>query len=539
MAGLIVPPLDEEPWPTLGPQICDFIEERCVFGPGDLRGEPAIVDDETRALLYRAYEVHPAGSPRAGKRRFKRVCISLRKGTAKTEKASWIGFCELHPEGPVRCDGFDAYGRPVGRPVRDPYIPMVAYTEEQTEELAYAALYVMVTEGPDVDLFDPGLERITRAGGDGKAVALAAAPSARDGARTTFQHFDEPHRMTLQKLIAAHQTMLQNIPKRPMADPWSLSTTTAGVPGQRSVAETEKEYAEKIASGKAKDRQLFYFHREASQKHDLDTDEGLRDAIVEASGPAVAKWSDIDSIVSLYHQADTDKAYFERVWLNRWVASSNQAFNPVRWRDLAAPSITVGDREQIVLGFDGARFRDAAGLVATHLETGHQWVTALWEKPEDVKPEDWEVTDEQVDGAVEEAFDRWRVVRLYADPPRFEANVARWAGKYGGKKVFEWYTNRPRQIGQSMRAFHTAITAGDLTHSGDADLARHIANARRGPLKLLDDDDTPLWTIYKERPDSTKFIDLAMCAVLSWQARLDAIAAGQLRKSAGKMLVLR
>lgn len=538
MTGLIVPPLDEEPWPTLGPQICDLIEERCVFGPGDLRGEPAVVDDEKRALIYRMYEVYPQGHPKAGKRRFKRVVVSLRKGTAKTEFAAWIGYVELHPEGPVRCDGFDAYGNPVGRPVRDPYIPMVAYTEEQTEELAYAALKVMCEESTDADLFDPTMERITRTRGGGKAVALAAAPNARDGARTTFQHFDETHRMVLPKLVSAHNTMLQNIPKRPIADPWSLSTTTAGSSGERSVAESEKEYAEKVHSGKSKDPLLFYFHREASQSHDIETDEGLRAAIVEASGPVVAEWSDIDSIVSLYHQADTDKTYFERVWLNRWVASNAQAFNPERWKELAAPGITIDDGEQIAVGFDGARWRDACGLVATHLETGHQWVPALWEKPEDFKGE-WEVLDEDVDAAVAEVFKQWKVVRFYADPPRFESNVSRWAGKYGPKKVMEWYTNRQKPIGQAMRAYRTAIDSGELTHSGDPDLARHIANARTGPLKLLDDDDTPLWTIYKERPDSTKFIDLAMAGCLSWQARLDAIAAGQMRRSSSKMLVLR
>src|SRR5690606_41592099 len=88
--------------------------------------------------------------------------------------------------------------------------------------------------------------------------------------------------------------------------------------------------AEKVGAGKAKDPSLFYFHREASPSHDLETDEGLRAAIVEASGPAVAAWSDIDSIMALYHQDDTDKSYFERVWLNRWVASSRQAFDPGR-----------------------------------------------------------------------------------------------------------------------------------------------------------------------------------------------------------------
>lgn len=511
-----------------------------MFGPGDLRGEPAVMDDETRALFYRAYEVYPKGHPKEGRRRFKRVCISLRKGTAKTEKAGWFAFAELHPDGPVRFDGWKKHGKtyvPVGRPVRDPYIPMVAYTEEQTEELAYAALLVMITEGPDVDLFDPGLERITRANGDGKAVALAAAPNARDGARTTFQHFDEPHRMTQPRLIDAHQTMLQNIPKRPIADPWSLSTTTAGVPGEGSVAEKEKDYAEKIVSGRARDPQLFYFHREASPGHDLKTDEGLRAAIVEASGPAVAAWSDIDSIISLYHQDDTDTAYFERVWLNRWVASSRQAFDPDRWMNDLARSITIDDKEPIALGFDGARWRDAAGFIATHIETGFQWPVAVWQNVDGA--DDWEVTDDQVDGALDEAMKRWRVVLAYCDPPRFEANVARWSGKYGEKRVLEWYTNRPRQIGQAMRAYRAAQTTGELTHNGDPIFAEHIANARRGNVRILDDDDTPLWTIYKERPDSLKFIDLAMSGCLSWQARLDALSRGGWQRRSGRVTVRR
>jgi len=537
VTSLIVPPFDAEPWPTLGPQVVDLIEARFVFGPGDLRGEPAVVDGEKRALLYRAYEVYPRGHPKAGKRRFNRVAISLRKGTAKTELAAWIVGVELHPEGPVRCDGFDAYGNPVGRPVKDPYIPMVAYTEEQTEELAYGALYAILSEGEDADLFDIGLERITRIGGDGKAVALAAAPDSRDGARTTCQHFDEPHRMVSPRLKQAHQTMLANIPKRPLAEPWTLSTTTAGVPGQGSVAEGEKQYAEDVAAGKVRDAKLFYFHRSAGPSHNLETQEGLEAAIVEASGPVVAAWSDIEGIASLYHQPDTDRSFWERVWLNRWVASDRQAFDPIRWDDLAY-SETIPEGDPITVGFDGARWRDACGFVATHVETGWQWPLAVWENVDQL--DDWEVTDAQVDGALADVMDRWDVVLLHADPPRFESNVARWAGKWGDKKVLEWYTNRPLWIGKSMRAFATAQRTGALGHNGDKDYARHIANARKGDLKIRDDDETPLWTIYKERPDSDKYIDLAMAGCLSWEAQRTVIARGGWeRKKPAKMIVMR
>lgn len=160
MAVLLVPPLDAEPFPTLGPQVAAFIRERCVFGPGSLAGKPAVLDAEKLGALYRLYEVYPRGHRRAGQRRFTRGALEWRKGTAKTEFAAWVTFCELHPEAPVRFDGWDASGNPVGRPVAFPYIPMMATTEEQVSELAYGVLKYVVENGPDSGLFDTGLDRI-------------------------------------------------------------------------------------------------------------------------------------------------------------------------------------------------------------------------------------------------------------------------------------------------------------------------------------------------------------------------------------------
>jgi len=296
MTVLEVPRLEEEPWPSLGGQVCDFIESYLVFGPGDLRGQPARLDDEKRGLIWRAYEVYPRGDRQEGRRRFKRVAISLRKGSAKTEFAAWIAATELHPAGPVRTVGWDGHGNPVGGGVVDPYIPMVAYTEEQTEELAYGALRTILEYSQLREDFDIGLSRIMRIHGDGKAVALATAPDSRDGARTTFQHFDETHRFTLPRLKEAHRGMLANIPKRKLADAWSLETTTAPAPGESSVAEDTMEYARQVDGGKISDSRLFFFHRQASDKHDLTSEAGIRAAVIEASGP-VAEWSDIDGII--------------------------------------------------------------------------------------------------------------------------------------------------------------------------------------------------------------------------------------------------
>jgi len=444
--------------------------------------------------------------------------------THNTELAAWIAACELHPEGPVRCTGWTKGGEPIGGPVTDPYIPMVAYTEEQSDELAYTALKVVLEEGPLRHDFDIGLDRILRLKGDGIAQSLAGSPNARDGARTTFAHYDETHRWVLPRLKDAFKVMQANLPKRKMADAWSLETTTAFEPGLGSVAEGTMEYAQAVTAGSVTDVSLFFFHRYASDDHDMQTADGFEAAVIEASGPS-ASWRDIPAIVSLWKDPTSDRAYLERVYCNRLVRGSSQAFDVGLWKALRKDA-TIADGAAIALGFDGAMFHDSTGLVATDIATGYQWVVGAWERPPNVA--EWQVPTAEVDALVEATFQRFSVQRMYADPPYWQAWIAKWAGTEWGKdRVLEWWTNRPKPMTYALNAFDTAIREGRISHDGDARFARHIGNARRKDLPgWRDEQGKPLWLIQKERPDSPHKIDLAMAATLSWEARMDAISAG-------------
>jgi phage terminase large subunit-like protein len=398
----------------------------------------------------------------------------------------------------------------------------VAYTEEQSDELAYYALKTILEYSPLADDFDIGIERIMRVNGDGKAVSLASSPDSRDGALTTFQVCDETHHWTTQRLIDAHKTMLANLAKRKMADPWSLETTTAPCPGEGSVAERTMEYANKVAAGKIEDVHLFFFHRFANDTHDLSTPEGVRSAVVEACGPT-AGWRDLDAICDQFDDPTTDKSYLRRVWLNQLVQGSEKAFDFQKWEERKSDFVPqLGDT--ITLGFDGARFRDAVGLVATHYGTGFQWPLGVWEKPE--KDDDWEAPQDEIDQIVNGAFTMYNVVRMYCDPQFWESHVAEWAGKYSEKKVIAWHTNRINQMVYAIRGFNNSIMAKELTHNGDAAYSRHIANAIKKKVNIVDDHGEPFILIFKERADSPKKIDLAMAGILSWQARNDALKSG-------------
>jgi phage terminase large subunit-like protein len=255
----------------------------------------------------------------------------------------------------------------------------VAYTEEQSEDLCYYALKTILEHSDVADDFDIGLERILRVHGDGKAVAVSTSPDARDGARTTFQIFDETHRFTLPRLKRTHKTMLANVPKRMRGDPWSLEVTTAFSPGEGSIAEETFDYAKAAFDGRTTATNFFFFHRQASDGYDYSKPEDIRKAVLEASGP-VAEWSDVDSIVAQWFEPGADLQYLQRVWTNRPVKSHDRAFDVVKWRELRKLH-TIPDGAVVTVGFDGSRYRDATGLVVTEVATGFQQVIGVWERP--------------------------------------------------------------------------------------------------------------------------------------------------------------
>lgn len=533
MGLLVVPGADEAPWPTLGGQVCDLIEERAIYGPGSLQGQPYVIDPEFRAFIYRTFEVFPKGHPWEGRRRFKRAGLSVRKGLAKTEKMAVLAYVELHAEGPTRFDGWDAYGNPVGRPVRSPYIPMLAVTVEQVEELAYGALKYIVEEGPDADLFDSSLERIIRLDeygrGDGKAVPLANSPGSRDGARTTMNCFDEPHRLYLPRQVAAHSTMDANLPKRPLDDPWSLYVGTAGEPGQGSVAEQIHEEAMMIERGQVERPDLFYLYRTDDGGHDLKVKTERITAIGEATGPA-GEWGpgQFDEIASKWDRPGADSAYLERVWLNRWTKSGAQAYDIKRWEDELGEPGTIPKGAKVAGGFDGARFRDATALVITDILTGRQELWGIWERPADLMDDDeWEVPEDEVTDSLAHLMKTMDVWKVYADPPHWTETVGSWAGKWPDK-VEEWWTTSRRKMAQAIRSYREAMATGAVTWSQDhpnaGDFTRHIAAAGRRETQLYDDDGQRLF-ILKKIHQERKF-DAAMAGTLSWQCYLDALKAG-------------
>lgn len=565
MSELIVPPIEaneDRQWPSLGAQVGDWQESMLAFGPGDLLGQPYQLDDEDRAFLERAYQVFPpqhkgkcrfdaigngwrctVGNGMCGRRRFDQVVIMLRKGLKKSEGAGGFAAAELGDDAPVRCDGFRRQGSvwtPIGRPVTSPFVFVFAFAKEQAEDTSFDAMKAMIERGSGAERFTVWEDRILRKDGTGEAKAMASAPDSKDGGKTTFQVKEEAHRWTMPRHHEAHSTTRGNLSKRPIAEPWELFPTTAYAPGEGSVAEELHDAARKLDGdpAAAKVSRMFFFYRWANMKIQIrDADGGydvpnLRRAIVDATGPVRSRWSNPDGIMSLQFLAPgSDPNYAERVWLNRLRKGTTQAFDVLRWKELGNPSHPVPSGALVVLSFHGARYADAAALVATEIATGYQWPCDIWERPADQRGE-WEVPSDAVDVAVANAFDQLGVWKFYVNDVRWESNAANWSRIYGEDRVQAWRTDSPTHMGRAVRVFDNAIRAGEVSHPGDRNersrlFSAHIGNAQRRDLpNVRDEDGRPLWVIVKERQDSPHPINAAQAAVMGWQGRVDALRDG-------------
>lgn len=522
-------------WPSLGPQVCAFLEERFCYGPGPLRGQPYKIRDDIYYILYRAYEHYPEGYSLeydgevielGGRRHFNKVAVSLPKGSSKTEVMALVAVLELHPDAPVRFAGYDTSapgGMAPGRSVNSPFIPLLAPTKDQLNDLAYGAAQVIASDIEDSDLFDITNDRIMLQGeSESKIIPVAADPKRLDGLKPTFQGIDEPHRLFTDRHRKSYDTMGNNLAKRAVDDPWELTCTTAGDPNEPSVARDQYQTGLKTAEGKIQVERTFFYHRQTSDANaKFDTMGDRIRALKESSGPEVAAYRDLFSVAAEWDKSGADKTYLERVWCNRWTQSSQTAFDADAFRALGDEELFIEPGALVTLGFDGAVTQDSTALVMTDVENGVQNLIGIWERPDEA--ETWRVPIEEVNDLVESVFESYNVWRMYCDPPYWQESISRWSGLFEGK-IIEWPTRNLNNIYYAIRSYKEAIDSGDLAHNGDPDLLRHIANAGVNYMTQVDDEGYQKYRLSKITQDR-KF-DAAMAAILSWQARLDALKSG-------------
>lgn len=554
-------------FPTLGWQVIDWMEEYLCHGPGDVEGEPWEIDDEFALFLCWLYRVHPQDHPQAGRRLAQRGVLSMPKGRAKSEFAG--GFVCAEALGPVRCDGFDADGDPVGVRVRYPFIRCLA-TEEDQSGNTYDNVHYMLSHGAAADEFevDVGLTRtFIREPGGGEIVPSTSGDASKDGGKESAAVADETHLYVLPKLRQMYGTVARNTGKRKIAEPLMLDTTTAWLPGENSVAEQAAEkYSDMDIEEAMVKKGVLYDHHQGEVPKRFNDDRSLIKAMKPGYGPA-AEWMDWQRIIRLIRDAEDPVNDAYRYWLNRARAAASHWLSPEEIKKALKPH-TLKKGDPVCAGFDGSLDDDHTVLwICT--KNSELIPVGIWARPEHLRNEDtWQVPRFEVDEAVEWMFEEFKVLRFYLDPPWWREEIGRWAAKFadpdraGTLPIMEWWTNRDAPMAVATGALRTAlrqsakdadgnpVTAAtiDLTPlKTDQELRQgkpiaqwHFENARTRKVRIkLDDKAEEAYIVRKERPGSQLKIDSVPGAVLARKARDDAMLEGEFEESGMPLMAVR
>lgn len=500
---------------TLGFVVADWIEHYCCHGPGDVAGDPVQLDDEWLRFIRDAYALDPA----TGRRLVDTAVLSRPKGRSKSELAGLLAVAEAF--GPVRFDGWDANGQPVGRPVRSPLIKCLATEESQAGNTFENVAFIVADHGRDThpEVFGgaTGVRQYQSAraiylphGGEIRAATAGAA--SKDGGRETYVVADEVHLYVTRELKTMYATVKRNLGKRKASEPWLLQTTTMYRAGEGSVAEEvlTAHRRKALPAGTLVD------HVQAKGRIDLDAKDHTLAQLRQVYGPA-AEWLDLERIYREMRDptACPDVATAARYFLNREVVHAD-AFLPADVVERQARAEVVDDGEPIAVGFDGSLSDDSTVLIGCRMSDGFLFPLGMWERADGPDGYAWEVPRADVDAVVEEVFARYDVSRMYCDPHEWRTDIGRWAESHPDR-VLEWRTDRHVQMDAALDRLRTDLLAGSLHHCGDARMTAHLLNAvvaRRGRLRLV------------RKPSQSRKIDAVVGAALALEARADAMAAG-------------
>jgi phage terminase large subunit-like protein len=191
--------------------------------------------------------------------------------------------------------------------------------------------------------------------------------------------------------------------------------------------------------------------------------------------------------------------------LGQWTATAEAWLPYGAWAACESPRpVELG--ETVFLGFDGSWSGDSTALVGVTADC-HVFVEACWENP---GQPDWRVPRDEVQDAIEMAFEKYEVAQLVCDPPYWRREITEWDQRWPDR-VVEFPTFSRARMAPACTTFYAAVMDRMLTHDGDARLARHLGNAVVKPSPQGD-------YITKVDKDSPAKIDLAVAAVLAFDA---------------------
>lgn len=445
---------------------------------------------------------------------YRRAIAEMAKGWGKSPFAAAVALVEF--AGPTVFDGWDADGNPVGRERELPWVQIAAVSEDQTDN-TYGAIFQTLTandhHAAKLLNIDDGRTRLYLPGKPGAVLEpVTASAGSREGQRLTFAVLDETHLWTPSnggvKLAA---TIRRNAAKMGGR---TFETTNAPQLGEKSVAERSGHEAERGFAGI-----LHYIRRPSREPQPDDDDATLTAALDEAYGDAY--WIDRARLVSEIRDPSTAWDDALRFYFNIRVAGSGRAVDPRLWDQLAKPR-DVPTQTVIGLGFDGSISRDATVLRGC-TQDGHSFLIRAWVRPKGVL--DWSVNRTEVHEAVAEAFARYRVGRMFCDPPKWWTEIEGWREQYGVDDngddiVMALDTNVSRRFAPAVDRWLVALREGTHTHDDDELTNEHVKSSHLRKVRVNESDDDGRTSYVLIKGEEGRRIDAAVADVLAYEAAM-------------------
>jgi len=498
---------------------------------GPEAGGPWEFTPEQVRFLHRFYAVDGRG-----RYLWSRAVLRRAKGWGKSPFMAALALAEMC--GPVRFDGWDANGDPVGKPVSMPWVQLAGVSEKQTTNTMSMVL-AMLAESPAVDEYglDPGLTRVFARNGGRLEPITASAPTA-EGARPTFCALDETHHW--QKANGGHklaEVIRRNLGKSRDGMARSVETTNAHAVGMESVAERSYDAWQAQVTGRSRGQTILYDSREAPPV-DMNDEPALMAALAATYGHST--WVDLERVRDEVQDPDTPPPEARRFYLNQLSLAEDAWVDPRKFDGLADATKVLADGDELAVFFDGSKSDDATALVGCRISDGHVVTLGLWQKPPGERGAVWLVPRAEVDAAVSAVADRFTVRALYADPShtrddetqerfwdeiidtwhrRWKDQLQVWATPGRDGHAVLWDMASPARSEKFTAAAERCRAdidedGGTLTWDGDGRLRVHVHNARRYPNRW----GVSLWKGHRESP---RKVDLAVAMVGARMARRD------------------
>lgn len=412
-----------------------------------------------------------------GRRQFRRGLVGMPRKNGKSALGSGIALFGLFEE-----LGAEVY---------------CAAGEKEQARIVFAAAKATVEADPELSsvltVYRDAIELPSR----GSVLrVLSAEAYSKEGLNPSMVIFDEVHVQQTDELWN-----VMNLGSGTRKNPLVLGITTAGVKygadGADSLCFRLFQRGMAINAGELVDPTFFFRWWGAPDGADFRDPEVWR-----AANPALGDYlyeEDFESVIQT-----TPENEFRVKRLNQWVASAQAWLPQGAWDSCADPGRRVSDGTEVILGFDGSISNDSTALVVwTVGQQPHGDVVKVWEKPQG--DDEWTVPILEVEDAIRRACRRWQVLEVVCDPYRWTRTMQLLEDE--GIPMVEFPQNASRLVPATQR-FYEAVINHQLTHSGNATLARHVGNCTvhssyQGSM------------VRKESKNSNRKIDLAMASIFA------------------------